>query len=393
MLMQSGSESESGEELEKQLLKSRISRANIRRQIESDENNISTVQYLDRIMGNIRRQLCNKSNQRITEDGGNKQELDSSTSRSNEDIDNEQGSDSRTGRNCPDDSDEQGPANSSNLAIAMDNDEETNLVMLSLSKAIGDATRQLQDKSNSTYCKDRRKKQKSDSSFALRDISTALRRDRNSMDDGRTVGDQSKENSRANEYTTNTNRRAMKVDESSGRQKGKVGTQGNDEDERKVASTVKQNKTNMKWNKKKKDDGGAAVRRPNMNEKNRINGRTMNIGKSGGRQKSKNESRERCGGKRKTASKVGPNKAKKQWNGKETGDGRTARRWSNMNKSNGKTSTEMNGRASNNGSGSRKENRKEKGHTEGGNNTKKKTRCGKRGKNTAMGRIEQRMDG
>ena len=46
MLMQSGSESESVEELEKQLLKSRISRANIRRQIESEKNNTSTVQYL-----------------------------------------------------------------------------------------------------------------------------------------------------------------------------------------------------------------------------------------------------------------------------------------------------------------------------------------------------------
>ena len=64
-----------------------------------------------------------------------------------------------------------------------------------------------------------------------------------------------------------------------------------------------------------------------------------------------------------------------------------------MSKNNGKTSTETNGRAWNNESGHRKENRKEKGHTEGGNNTKKKTRCGKRGKNTAMGRIEQRMDG
>ena len=103
-----------------------------------------------------------------------------------------------------------------------------------------------------------------------------------------------------------------------------------------------------------------------MNEKNRINGRTMNIVKSGGRQKSENGSRERCGGKRKTASKVGLNKAKKQWNGKETGDGWTARRWSNMNKNNGKSSTEMNGRALTDESGSRNENRKEKGHTEGG---------------------------
>ena len=71
----------------------------------------------------------------------------------------------------------------------------------------------------------------------------------------------------------------------------------------------------MQWNKKRKGDGGAAVRRSNINESNGINGRTMNIVKSGGRRKSENGSRERYGGERKTASKVGPNKAKKQWNG------------------------------------------------------------------------------
>ena len=55
----------------------------------------------------------------------------------------------------------------------------------------------------------------------------------------------------------------------------------------------------------------------NINEKNRINGGTINVEKSGGRRKSENGSREGCGGKRKTANKVGPNKAEKQWNGKE----------------------------------------------------------------------------
>ena len=50
MLMQSGSESESVEELEKQLLKSRISRARRRRQTESEEGNSAIKHYLDRII-------------------------------------------------------------------------------------------------------------------------------------------------------------------------------------------------------------------------------------------------------------------------------------------------------------------------------------------------------
>ena len=101
--------------------------------------------------------MCNKSNQIITEDGGNKQELDSSTSRSNEDGDNKQELDSSTSRSNMDDSNEQGPANSSDWIVAMDSDEETNSVTQSLSKAIGNATRQLQDKSNSIYFKNGRK--------------------------------------------------------------------------------------------------------------------------------------------------------------------------------------------------------------------------------------------
>ncbi len=213
-LMKSGSESKSVEKLGKQLLKSRISRARRRRQTESEEGNSAIKHYIDRIIEKTNNQMRDRQDSRAVDDG-----------------DNEQGSNSSTGRDCPDDSDKQGPANSSNWAIEMDSDEETNSVTQSLSKAIGDATRQLRDKSNSTHCKDGSKKQKSDSSFALREMSSAQRKDRNSMDDGRTVGDQSKENSRANVYTTNTNRRAMKVDESSGRQKGKVGTQEKDEDE------------------------------------------------------------------------------------------------------------------------------------------------------------------
>ena len=132
------------------------------------------------------------------------------------------------------------------------------------------------------------------------------------MDDGRTVGDRSKKNSRASVHTTNTSGRAMKVDESSGRWKSKVGTREGDGNERKVASTVGPNRANNRW---------TAERRSNINEKNRINGRAMNIEKSDGRRKNENGSREGHGDKGKTAGKVGPNKAKKQWNGKEKGDG------------------------------------------------------------------------
>ena len=72
--------------------------------------------------------MRDRQDSRAVDDGSNEQELDSST-----------------GRNSPDDSDEQGPANSSDWIVAMDSDEETNSVMLSLSKAIVDATHQLQD--------------------------------------------------------------------------------------------------------------------------------------------------------------------------------------------------------------------------------------------------------
>ena len=154
------SDSESEEELEKQLLKSRLSRAMKRRQIESDENNISIAQYLDRITGKTRQQLRDRSNQRITQNGGNKQELNSST-----------------GRNSPDESDEKGPANKSNSIVAMDSDEETSSVTLSLSKVAREAIWQLQDKSNSKSSEDGRNKQTLDSSFVLWEISIAMRRD------------------------------------------------------------------------------------------------------------------------------------------------------------------------------------------------------------------------
>merc|ERR1712127_1025322 len=132
------------------------------------------------------------------------------------------------------------------------------------------------------------------------------------MDDERTVGDQSKENSRANVHSTNNSGRAMQVDNSSGRRRIEAGTQEGDGDKRKVASTVEPDKANMQWNKKRKGDGWIAERGPNINEKNRINGRTMNIEKSGGTQKSENGSRERYGDERKTASK----KKKKRKKGK-----------------------------------------------------------------------------
>ena len=51
----------------------------------------------------------------------------------------------------------------SDSIVAMDSDEETSSVMPSLSKAVREATRQLQDKSNSIYFKDGRKTQELDS--------------------------------------------------------------------------------------------------------------------------------------------------------------------------------------------------------------------------------------
>ena len=127
-----------------------------------------------------------------------------------------------------------------------------------------------------------------------------------------------------------------------------------------------------------------------MNEKNRINGRTINIGKSGGRRKSENGSRERYGGERKTASKVGPCKAKKQWNGKRKGDGDTAGRKSNKSGNNGMNSTDIGERAVDKGNMNTNIYKKGEGHTTG-KNTMQQQKNKKKGRN-GKGYKERKKD-
>ena len=148
MLIRLESEWESEEELEKQLLKSRTSIARRRRQTESEEGNSAIKHYLDRIIEKTNKQMRDRQDLRAIKDGGNKQ-----------------GSGSSTGRNSLDESDKKGPANNSDSTVTMDSDEETSSVTPSLSKAVSDSTRQLQDKSNSIYIKDGRKMQELDSSL------------------------------------------------------------------------------------------------------------------------------------------------------------------------------------------------------------------------------------
>ena len=91
-------------------------------------------------MGKTNEQMRDRQDLRAVEDGGNKQGFDSSKC-----------------RNSLDKSDEKGPANNSYSIVARNSDEETSSVTLSLSKAVREATWQLQDKSNSKSSEDGRK--------------------------------------------------------------------------------------------------------------------------------------------------------------------------------------------------------------------------------------------
>ena len=120
------------------------------------------------------------------------------------------------------------PSINSDLVVAMDSDEENSSVTLSLSKAVGEATQQLWDRSNSKSPTDGRNKQELDSLFFSRGNSIAMGRDGSSMNDGRTVGDGSRKNRSDNAHTTKASREATRAGEPSGRWKSKVGTREGD---------------------------------------------------------------------------------------------------------------------------------------------------------------------
>ena len=115
---------------------------------------------------------------------------------------------------------------------------------------------------NSKTSEDERNKQAFfDSLFVLRENSTAMERDGNSMNDGRTVGDRSKKNRCDNAHTKKTSGGATNVGESSGRRKSKVGAREEYGDESKVMSTEKSTRANKQWSGKRKGDGSTGERR------------------------------------------------------------------------------------------------------------------------------------
>lgn len=106
----------------------------------------------------------------------------------------------------------------------MESDKENSSVTLSLSKAIGEGTQQLRDRSNSKSSEDGRNKQELDSLFVLQEHLIAMMKVGNLMNDGRTVGDGPKKNSSDYVHTTKASGRATKVGESNWTWESKVRT-------------------------------------------------------------------------------------------------------------------------------------------------------------------------
>ena len=134
-----------------------------------------------------------------------------------------------------------------------------------------------------------------------------------------------------------------------------------------MASTIGPSRANTQWNKKKKGDGDAAVRRSNINESNGISGRASNEGDVN-----------RNGNRKRERHTVGENSIAKGSNGA----GLSAGRKSNKSGNNNTNSTEINGKALDKGSMHTNGKKKGEGHTTGNRKVqqlknKKKRKIGK----------------